>query len=193
MADVDLLRRVEMLESTVESLRVLPGEMRQLSGRVDRLESQFVQLRAEMRDGFSAIRGEMATKADLVGFATKADLSGFATKADLAGFATKADLADFATKADLAGFATKADLAGFATKADVAGSASKADLAGFATKADLADGLDSLRKEVREDIAGAVRELTRAIVETRRELVAQTRTLMEDIISRLRVLGEGRS
>jgi uncharacterized protein (UPF0335 family) len=130
MADVDLLRRVEMLEGAVESLRVLPGEMRQLSGRVERLESQFVQLRAEMRDGFSAIRGEMATKADL---------------------------------------------------------------AGFASKADLADGLDSLRTELREDIAGAVLELTGVIVETRRELAAQTRTLMEDVISRLRVLGEGRN
>jgi hypothetical protein len=166
MADVDFLRRIEMLESTVESLRALPGEMRQLGGRVDRLESQFVQLRTEMRDEFSAIRRDMATKEDLAAMASKADLAAFATKADLAAFATKADLAAFATKEDLAGMATKANLAA---------------------------GLDALRNELHEDIAGAVRELSGAITETRQEIVAHTRALIEDVISRIKVLGEGRN
>ena len=45
-----LERRVDSLEQRVTSLEALPG-------RMDRLELQIVQLRAEMRDEFSAIRG----------------------------------------------------------------------------------------------------------------------------------------
>ena len=45
-----LERRVDGLEQRVTSLEALPG-------RMDRLELQIVQLRAEMRDEFSAIRG----------------------------------------------------------------------------------------------------------------------------------------
>jgi hypothetical protein len=41
-----------MLEDQMQHLRDLPE-------RVTNLESQFVQLRQEMRDGFSAIRSEM--------------------------------------------------------------------------------------------------------------------------------------
>ena len=58
MSDAALLRRVEMLEETVESLRALPGEVRDL-------RAQIVQLRIEMGDGFSAIRTEFQT--DLTG------------------------------------------------------------------------------------------------------------------------------
>jgi len=156
-----------MLESTVESLRVLPGEMRQLSGRVDRLESQFVQLRAEMRDGFSALRREMVTTTDL--------------KAALAEQPGEFR-AEMATKADLS--------AGFA--------ALRAELA---TKVELSAGLDSLRGELRAEfrdgIAGAVLELSGAIAETRADFATrldaaqgQTRLLFEDVIERLKVIGE---
>jgi hypothetical protein len=138
MADVDLLRRIEMLESTVESLRRLPGEMRQLGGRVDRLEWQFVQLRTEMRDEFSAIRRDLATKADL------ASLDSLRNE----------------------------------------------------LREDIAGAVRDLKRELQGDVAGAVRELSGAIWETRQELVthmAQTRMLWEDVIARLKILGEGRT
>ena len=44
--------RLERLEQRVTAIEELPA-------RMDRLESQIVQLRAEMRDGFSAIRQEI--------------------------------------------------------------------------------------------------------------------------------------
>jgi hypothetical protein len=117
MPDSDLQHRLEMLESTVESLRKLPAEVRQLHRRMGRVESQVLQLRTEMRGEFSAMRAEM---------------SGMATKAEL----------------------------------QAAG-------------------------------AGAVRELTGAIAETRDELrkeIAEvqrhTTVLFEDVIARLKIIGE---
>ena len=44
------------------------------------------------------LRENMATKADLAGFAAKSDFAGFATKTDFAGLATKADLAGLETR-----------------------------------------------------------------------------------------------
>jgi hypothetical protein len=81
-----LARRIEMLEETVESLKRLPDRVGALEVRVGNVESQVLQLRTEMRDGFSAIEGRMATKDDLTRFATKEDLARFATKEDLARF-----------------------------------------------------------------------------------------------------------
>ena len=65
MPDVDLVRRVEMLEKKVESLQRLPSQMRVLTRRMGSVESQVLQLRTEMRSEFSAIRREMATKSEL--------------------------------------------------------------------------------------------------------------------------------
>jgi hypothetical protein len=70
-----LARRVEMLEETVESLKRLPDRVGALEVRVDSLASQVLQLRTEMRDGFSAIEHRMATKDDLARMATKDDLA----------------------------------------------------------------------------------------------------------------------
>lgn len=60
------MERVERLENTLESLAGLPvavGELRErvigLEGRASALESQIVQLRAEMRNEFSTVRLEM--------------------------------------------------------------------------------------------------------------------------------------
>lgn len=47
-----LEQRVVMLEQQMQQLKDLPE-------RVERVESQILQLRTEMKDGFSAIRGEM--------------------------------------------------------------------------------------------------------------------------------------
>ena len=71
----ELARRVEMLEETVESLKRLPDRVGALEVRVHSLASQVLQLRTEMRDGFSAIEGRMATKDDLARMATKDDLA----------------------------------------------------------------------------------------------------------------------
>ena len=48
--------RVKSLEETQRSLRELPGRMGDLEQRVDAVELQIVQLRAEMRSEFSALR-----------------------------------------------------------------------------------------------------------------------------------------
>jgi hypothetical protein len=78
MPDADLARRVEMLEETLTSLRQVPDDLKVLKGRMTRVEVQVLQLRTEMRDEFSAVRAEMATKADLAelrrDMATKEDL-----------------------------------------------------------------------------------------------------------------------
>ena len=52
MARQTIEQRVEALEQRVTKL---DGE----GGRLERIESQIVQLRSEMRDGFSAIRAEL--------------------------------------------------------------------------------------------------------------------------------------
>ena len=49
--DVSLERRIEILEENMEQLRDVPA-------RLSAVESQIVQLRAEMQTGFSALRGE---------------------------------------------------------------------------------------------------------------------------------------
>ncbi len=63
-----LEERMDNIERIVEPLRELPD-------RVTKVEEQIVQLRTEMRDEFSAIRRDMATKDDLTRFATKEDLT----------------------------------------------------------------------------------------------------------------------
>jgi hypothetical protein len=112
--------RVERLEFRVSALEKLPEQVAALTTRVEAVQSQVLQLRDEMHDGFSAIREQMATKDDLERFATKDDLERFATKDDLERFATKEDLERFATKEDLERFATKEDLERFATKEELA-------------------------------------------------------------------------
>jgi hypothetical protein len=52
--------RVKSLEETQRSLRELPGRVSALEQRFDGIESQIVQLRAEMRSGFSAIHEALA-------------------------------------------------------------------------------------------------------------------------------------
>ena len=70
MMQLPLAARIRILEENVQSLADLPD-------RVAALEVQIVQFRAEVREEFAAIRGEMVTKADLetMGMATKADLA----------------------------------------------------------------------------------------------------------------------
>jgi hypothetical protein len=54
-----LASKVESLERRVTNLELLPE-------RMDRVESQIVQLRTECRDGFSAIGGEVSAFRDEV-------------------------------------------------------------------------------------------------------------------------------
>lgn len=54
----------EILENRVESLERHVMTLEQLPERMDRLESQFLLLRAEMRDEFSALRVDMAAGDD---------------------------------------------------------------------------------------------------------------------------------
>ena len=60
MADVDLVRRVEKLEETVDSLRDLPDRTTRLEVRMGNVEMQIVHLRDEMHSGFSATQRDIA-------------------------------------------------------------------------------------------------------------------------------------
>jgi len=62
MADELLSDRVERLEKTVEGLQTLPAEVAVLGERVGSVETQIVQLRAQMRVEFSDVRTEMRTE-----------------------------------------------------------------------------------------------------------------------------------
>jgi hypothetical protein len=81
MAGESVIERMARLEKTLESLADIPRRMTAiedrvgglesrvggLDGRVGSLETQIVQLRAEMRDGFSAFRKDVAgTRSDLL-------------------------------------------------------------------------------------------------------------------------------
>jgi hypothetical protein len=185
MPSADLARRVEMLEETLRSLRGLPDGVKELKRRLTGVEVQVLQLRTDMRDEFSAMGGEMATKTGLAdGLA--------AVRREMA---TKTDLAEglAAVRREMA---TKTDLADglLAVRREMA------------TKKDLADGLAAFRedlknheladqkRELREDIAGMGQDLARIILETQRQIgegQSQTRMMFEEILSRLKVPGEG--
>ena len=71
MADDSVLERVEKLEKSLESLATLPGEVAGLKDLVGGLELQFLQLRAEMTEQFSAVRADLrveltATRNDIL-------------------------------------------------------------------------------------------------------------------------------
>jgi hypothetical protein len=97
--DADLIRRVEYLEETVQSLRDLPDRTAKLEARMGAVEMQIVQLRTEMRDEFSAVRKDMVTKEDLK-TEVAALRAAMATKEDLRNGAA-ALRAEMATKGDL--------------------------------------------------------------------------------------------
>jgi hypothetical protein len=59
MASDPVIERVEKLEKTLESLAGIPDRMTAVEDRVGSLELQIVQLRTEMKEGFSALRGEL--------------------------------------------------------------------------------------------------------------------------------------
>lgn len=79
--------RMENLEQIVEPLRALPDRLTNVESRLTTVESQIVQLRVEIRDEFSAMRRDMATKDDLTRFATKDELAravaGLATRSEM--------------------------------------------------------------------------------------------------------------
>jgi len=59
MPDELLSYRVERLEKIVKELQTLPAHVVALGERVESVETQIVQFRAEMRAGFSAVRSEI--------------------------------------------------------------------------------------------------------------------------------------
>ena len=62
------------------------------------------------KEELAALRGEVATKAELANLATKPELGNLATKDDIANLTTKADLASLATKEEISALATKVEL-----------------------------------------------------------------------------------
>jgi len=72
MADDPVIERVEKLEKALESLAGLPDRMTAVDDRVGSLELQIVQLRTEMKDGFSAVRSDLLEVFDAGSRATEA-------------------------------------------------------------------------------------------------------------------------
>ena len=64
-----LEQRVTMLEQQMQQLKDLPG-------RVERVESQILQLRTEMKDGFSAIRSDLRAELHGVEAGLRTELHG---------------------------------------------------------------------------------------------------------------------
>ena len=62
MVDELLSDRVERLEKTVEGLQTLPAQVAALGERVGAVETQILQLRAEMRVEFSSVRSDTQTE-----------------------------------------------------------------------------------------------------------------------------------
>jgi hypothetical protein len=172
-----------MLEETLRALRGLPDDVKELKHRLTGVEVQVLQLRTDVHDEFSAMRGDMATKTIL------SDVLGSVRGM----MATKTDLAD-----GLASVRRE-----MATKTDLADGLAAVRRA---TRIDLADGLAAfredlkrheladLKRELREDIAGMSQDLARIILETQRQVAegqSQTRMMFEEIVSRLKFPGEG--
>lgn len=68
MADLDLVRRVEKLEESVDSLRDLPERTTRLEVRMGNVEMQIVHLRDKIHSGVSAMQDDVtATKVQLRG------------------------------------------------------------------------------------------------------------------------------
>jgi len=91
--------------------------------------------------------------------------------------ATKDDLKAFATKDALRAFATKDDLKALATKDDLKAYATKDDLQAFAT---------------RDDLAAVADRFLSALAAAFEEAQRHTRTLHEDLVNKIKVLGEHR-
>ena len=68
--------RVEDLEKLARRLAPLPAEVKQLSQRLGTVESQIVQQRTEMSDGFLAIRREMKDGLEQVRTELREDIAG---------------------------------------------------------------------------------------------------------------------
>ena len=100
-----------------------------------------------------------------------------ATKDDLKAFATKDALRAFATKDDLKALATKDDLKAYATKDGLNAFATKDDLQAFAT---------------RDDLAAVADRFLSALAAAFEEAQRHTRTLHEDLVNKIKVLGEHR-
>ena len=62
----ELAVRVDALEKQVSLLLQLPAQVADLTERVAGVESQVLQLRHEMRDGFSAIRSDLGSRIEAV-------------------------------------------------------------------------------------------------------------------------------
>ena len=86
-------------------------------------------------------------------------------------------LPTLATKDDLKGFPTKDDLAAYATKDDLKAFATKEDLKAFATKADLGE---------------AVERFTTIVGTAFEQAERNARTLHEDLVGTIKLLGEHR-
>ncbi len=139
----ELAVRVDTLEKQVSLLLQLPAQVADLTERVAGVESQVLQLRHEMRDGFSAIRSELGSRIEAVDTGLRGEM------------ASKTELRD--------------------------------EMASM--KTELRAEMASMKTELREDIAALGRETVRLFDAAQRN----ARILHEEVLDRLKALGERRS
>jgi hypothetical protein len=95
-----------------------------------------------------------------------------------------------ATEDDLKGFATKDDLKAFATKDDLKALATKDDLKAYPTKADLKDVLKAYA--TKDDLTAFAERFTSMLAAAFEQAERNARTLHEDLVEKIKVLGEHR-
>jgi hypothetical protein len=149
----------------VSLLLQLPAQVADLTERVAGVASQVLQLRHEMRDGFSAIRSELGSRIEAVDIGLRGEM------------ASKTELRD-----EMASMRT--DLRGEMASM-------KTDLRGemASMKSELRAEMASMKTELREDIAALGRETVGLFDAAQRN----ARVLHEEVLDRLKALGERRS
>jgi DNA anti-recombination protein RmuC len=161
----ELAVRVDTLEKQVSLLLQLPAQVADLTERVAGVESQVLQLRHEMRDGFSAIRSELGSRIEAVDTGLRGEL------------ASKTELRD--------------EMASLKTELRGEMASIKTELRGemASMKTELRGEMASMKTELREDIAALGRETVGLFDAAQRN----ARILHEEVLDRLKALGERRS
>jgi hypothetical protein len=156
--------RVESLEKTTEALRELPARVTRLEVRVTAVEEQVVQLRGEVRDGFSAVLDVI----DASSLATQRMFDETRASIDASRAETKEGLADLRTEMRTEFGAVHSQFAN--------------------VRAENSQEVANVRAETRQEFAKVRAEMSEGFTNVRTEM----RVLHEDLVERLARIGEGR-
>jgi hypothetical protein len=181
-----LAERVTDLEKTIEPLRELPARVTRLELRVAAVEEQVVQLRGEMRDGFSAILDviEAGSAATVRLLEETRTAIGAEIRGEMTAF--RAEIRDEMT-------AFRAEIGGEMTafRAEIGGemTAFRAEIGGEMTafRAEICGEMTAFRAEVGGEVVALRSATSDGLGSVRREM----RVLHEDLIERIARIGEG--